>query len=196
MKILGISCSPRKGQTTTQALEACLQAAAEQGAQTQLLELGGLKVNGCLACGHCADKLECSQDDDFPGLIPLLTGPELAGLIVGTPVYFGGMSSQAKALLDRMVMLRRNGFMLRDKVGGVLAVGGFRNGGQELAIGAIQAAMLTQDMVIVGDGQPSAHFGGTLVSGQPGGVAADEFGLSTARGLGQRVAEVAARLHG
>ena len=197
MMILGIAASPRPGQGTALALEEALGAAsgAVEGVSTRLIELAERDIRGCVACGFCADKLECSQDDDFPGLIEALADPALAGLIVASPVYMGCLTSQAKAFLDRCVMLRRNGFMLRNKVGGALAVGGFRNGGQELTIQAIQAAMLVQDMVIVADGMPTAHFGGTLWSGGEGGVKADEFGLTTARGLGRRVAQMAARLH-
>jgi len=197
MKIVGISCSPRKWKSTFYALETCLQAAKEAvpGIETTLIELSETKMNGCVACGKCVKVLECSQEDDFPKMIPVLSDPELAGLVVATPVYFGSMTSQCKAFLDRCVMFRRNGFLLRDKVGGVIAVGGVRNGGQELAIQAVQAAMLVQDMVVVSEGRPTSHYGATLWSGHPDGIEKDTFGLETARNLGKRVAEVAARMH-
>jgi len=197
MKIVGISCSPRKGKSTKYALDVCLQAVKEMvpDIETLLIELAETKMNGCVACGKCVKVLECSQEDDFPKMIPVLSDPELAGLVVATPVYFGSMTSQCKAFLDRCVMFRRNGFLLRDKVGGVIAVGGVRNGGQELAIQAVQAAMLVQDMVVVSEGRPTSHYGATLWSGHPDGIEKDAFGLETARNLGKRVAEVAARMH-
>jgi multimeric flavodoxin WrbA len=197
MKIIGVSCSPRKGKTTAEALGVCLEAAqsAAPGVETELLELAGLEVRGCLACSRCAKALECRQDDDFSRkIVPLLRQPEIAGIIVGTPVYLGSMTSQCKAFLDRSVMFRRNGFLWRDKVGAVLAIGGIRNGGQELTIQAVQAAMLCHDMVVVGDGQPTAHFGAALWSGSPGGIIGDDPGLQTARNLGRRVAEIARQL--
>ena len=197
MKIVGISCSPRKGKSTKYALDVCLQAVKEMvpDIETMLIELSEMKMNGCVACGKCMKVLECSQEDDFTKMIPVLSDPELAGLVVATPVYFGSMTSQCKAFLDRCVMFRRNGFLLRDKVGGVIAVGGVRNGGQELAIQAVQAAMLVQDMVVVSEGRPTSHYGATLWSGHPDGIEKDTFGLETARNLGKRVAEVAARMH-
>ena len=197
MKIVGISCSPRKGKSTKYALEVCLQAVKEMvpDIETMLIELSDMKMNGCVACGKCVKVLECSQEDDFPKMIPVLSDPEVAGLVVATPVYFGSMTSQCKAFLDRCVMFRRNGFLLRDKVGGVIAVGGVRNGGQELAIQAVQAAMLVQDMVVVSEGRPTSHYGATLWSGHPDGIEKDTFGLETAQNLGKRVAEVAARMH-
>jgi len=198
VKIIAVACSPRKGRATKAALDACLAAAREVGGgiETELLELAGLSVNGCIACGKCRDGLVCNHDDGFMSLVPALSSPDLVGLIVGTPVYFGSMTSQCKAFLDRCVMFRRNGFLFRNKVGGALAVGGVRNGGQELTIQAIHAAMLCHDMVVVSDGRPTAHFGAALWSGGGQGVADDDIGLETARNLGRRVAEVCRRLAG
>jgi len=195
MKILGVCASPRQGKTSFQAMRACLEAARSAGMETVLIELAGKRINGCLACGNCAKVLECSQDDDFNQIIPTLADPELAGMIMASPVYMGGMTSQAKAFWDRMVVLRRNGFLWRNKVGGAIAVGGFRNGGQELTIQAIHAAMLTQDMVVVSEGEPTSHFGGTCVGSPQGELGGDEFGLKTSASLGRRVAVVAAKLH-
>jgi multimeric flavodoxin WrbA len=84
--------------------------------------------------------------------------------------------------------LRRNGFLFRNKVGTVLAVGGVRNGGQELTIQAVHAAMLCHDMIVVGDGMNTAHFGASLHSGIEGGIENDEMGLKTARNQGRKIA--------
>ena len=196
MKILGVCASPRKGQTSYVALNMALQAAQDAApeVETQLVELAGKQVNGCLACGKCLKEIRCSQDDYMAELLPLLMQKDLGGIIVSSPVYLGCMTAQAKAFLDRCVPLRRNGFLLRDKVGGAIAVGGVRNGGQSLVMQQIHAAMLVHDMIVVGDGAPTSHFGGSGFSGMQGGMKSDEFGLSTAAGLGKRVAEVAAKI--
>jgi multimeric flavodoxin WrbA len=198
MKLMGICCSPRTGQATSVALNAALEAAREAvpGVQIELVDLSRLNVGPCVGCWHCREALECGQQDDFGDLIPRLAEPELGGLVVATPVYFATMSSQCKAFLDRCVALRLNGFLLRDKVGGVVTVGGARNGGQEIAIQAVHAAMLCQDMIIVGDGAPLCHFGGAVHAWDAESAARDETGLETARNLGKRVAELASRVHG
>jgi multimeric flavodoxin WrbA len=177
-------------------MEASLAAAKEAapGVETQLVELAGKQVNGCLACGKCMKEVTCSQDDFMGELLPLLMQKDLGGLILASPVYLGCMTAQAKAFLDRCVPLRRNGFLLRNIVGGAIAVGGMRNGGQTVTLQQIHAAMLVQDMIVVGDGKPTSHFGGTGFSGMEGGIVADEFGLATAVNLGRRVAGVAAKL--
>jgi multimeric flavodoxin WrbA len=196
MKIVGINCSPRKGQTTQKSLEVCLNAAREESSniKTDIVELAGLDIRGCLDCDYCRKQLKCKQEDDFNSLISALNDMELAGIVIGTPVYLGTMTSQCKAFLDRSVMFRRNGFIFRNKVGGVLAVGGVRNGGQELTIQAVQAAMLCHDMICVGDGMNTAHFGAALWSGGRGGIESDETGLETAKNLGRRLAWVAMKM--
>ena len=197
MKIVGVCCSPRKEKTTRYALDTCLKAITEEYPQvsTVTIDLAEKEVNACKALGLCMKKLECSQKDDFNELIPILSDPDLGGIIVATPVYLGAMSAQCKAFMDRCVMFRRNGFLFRDKVGGVIAVGGFRNGGQEAVIQSVHAIMLVQDMILVGDGKPGAHFGGAMWSGHPDGIEKDEVGLKTVQSLGCRVAEVALKIH-
>ena len=193
--IIGVCCSPRPQKTTYEAMSACLAAAAEtNGVTTKLIELAGKTIGPCLACGICKEWLICGIDDSFGEIIEAFQDSAFAGLIVGTPVYFGMMTAQCKALLDRSAVFRRNGWMLRDKVGGVLAVGRFRNGGQELTIQGVRAAMLCHDMICVSDGRPTAHFGAALWSGAEGGLAADKEGLETARNLGRRVAEFTKRI--
>lgn len=197
-KILAINGSPRKGKTTAFGLKCALEGAASvgPGVQTELIELGGLDIRHCIGCGKCLRmELECSQQDDFvKAVLPWLVEPDVAGIIIGTPVYMGTMSGLCKSFLDRAVMLRRAGFRWSNLVGGVLAVGECRNGGQEMTIQAVHAALLVQDMIIVGDGPPEAQYGATLVSGIEGGVERDEIGIASARSLGRRVAELAMKL--
>jgi multimeric flavodoxin WrbA len=187
IRIVGLSCSPRKGKTTAAALQVCLDAAKAVGpnVEVELLELAGknIPVFDPAAPGP----------GDFDQVAAKLTDPKVAGIIVGTPVYFSGMSSLCKAFLDQCMAFRKNNFALANKVAGVLAVGGVRNGGQELTIQSVQAALMCQEMIVVGDGRPTAHAGATLLN-QNDDISTDEFGLSTAKNLGRRVAEVALRL--
>ena len=197
MKIIGINCSPRKNQTTQKSLEICLNAAREESdkIKTKIIELADLDIHGCLGCGYCKKQLQCKQEDDFNSLIPVLSDETITGIIVGTPVYLGMMTSQCKAFLDRTVIFRRNGFLFHNKIGAVLAVGGVRNGGQELTIQAVHAAFMCHDMICVSDGLDTCHFGATLFSGGQGGLNADAFGLQTAQNLGRRVAQLAMLLN-
>ena len=193
IRILGISCSPRKGQTTAASLQVCLQAAekVDPRIDVELIELAGMKIDGSLAAGL---PLEPGQKDDFGQLVPKLSDPKVAGIIVGTPVYFGNMTSLCKAFLDRCIVFRKNKLALSNKVAGVLAVGGVRNGGQELTIQSVLAALLCQEMIIVGDSRPTAHIGATVWNNGKTPVTEDEFGMATAKNLGRRVADVALKI--
>jgi len=104
------------------------------------------------------------------------------------------MTSLCKAFLDHCMLFRQRNFALSGKVAGIVAVGGARNGGQELAIQSVQAALLCQEMIIVGDGRPTGHFGATLVNSGNDDISGDEFGIATAKNLGRRVAEVALKI--
>jgi len=193
IRIVGISCSPRKGKTTAASLQVCLDAAekVDPRINVELIELDGMKIDGSMAAGL---PLEPGQKDDFGQLVPKLSDPKVAGIIVGTPVYFGNMTSLCKAFLDRCMTFRKNNFSLSNKVAGVLAVGGVRNGGQEMTIQSVLAALLCQEMIIVGDGRPTAHIGATVWNNGKSPVTEDEFGMATAKNLGRRVAEVALKI--
>ena len=193
VRIIGVACSPRKGKTTAASLQVCLEAAAAADAkiEVELIELAEMKIDGALAAGL---PLAPGQKDDFEKLIPKLSDSKVRGIIIGTPVYFGNMTSLCKAFLDRCITFRKNNFALSNKVAGVLAVGGARNGGQELTIQSVQAALLCQEMIIVGDARPGARIGATIWNDGRGEVTSDEFGMATARNLGRRVAEVALQI--
>jgi multimeric flavodoxin WrbA len=199
IKILGICCSPRKGKTTAAALRICLDAAktVDTRIEVELIELAGLKIPGEVAAGV---ELEPGERDDFPTLVPNISAPTVAGIILGTPVYFGNMSFLCKAFLDRCIVFHKNK-ALADKVAGVLAVGGGRNTGVELTLRSVQVALMSQQMIVVGDAPPTGHWGGTVWAGNPavgGGptpdIARDEAGIATVKNLGRRVAEMAVRL--
>ncbi|MGE5609219.1 MAG: flavodoxin family protein [Bacillota bacterium] len=189
IKIVAVSCSPRKGKTTSAALQACLDAAkaVSPRIEVELIELGGLKIDGSIAAGI---KPEPGQQDDFPQIQAKLSDPAVAGIIIGSPTYFGSMSSLCKAFLERWMAFRKDSVM-RNKVAGCLAVGGARNGGQELVLQQIQAILFAQDMILVGDGKPNCHRGATLWNNSQDDISKDEWGMGTAKALGRRVAEVA-----
>jgi multimeric flavodoxin WrbA len=195
IKIIAISCSPRKAQSTATALGVCLQAArdASPKVETELIELAGLKINGSVAAGI---PLAQGERDDFPSLVPKLADPKVRGIIIGTPVYFGNMSSLCRAFLERCIVLYQDKFALRNKVAGVVAVGGTRNGGQEVTIQSVQISLFCNEMILVGNGHPGPRLGATVWSGAEGGVLKDEFGMTTTKALGRRVAEVALRVAG
>jgi len=195
LKIIGVSTSLRKGKTTAAAVQRVLEAAqavAPERIEIELIELAGLKMPVEILVGGT---LEPGERDDFPAIADKLAAPEVAGIVIGTPTYFANMSSLCKAFLERWMVFRKNDFSLSNKVGGVIATGGSRDGGQELTIQSVQASLMAQEMLIVGDGRPTAHFG-PVVWNQGDDISKDETGLKAADNLGRRIGELALRLAG
>lgn len=182
LKILGLACSPRKGMTTAKAVQIALDAAQsiDLRIQVELIDLGGLNIAGWSPNPPA---------DDFAAILPKFQDPALGGLIIGSPSYFRSLSALGKAFLERCGPLREPKMLLADKPVGVLAVGGFRNGGQELVIEQIHSIMLCFGMIPVG-GRPPAFQGATVLAANDD-IGQDALGLDTARKLGIRVAEAA-----
>lgn len=184
MKITGISGSPNAGGNNEKLIDHALNIAKEKGFKTEKILLSKLKVLPCNDCGTCRKEMFCPIDDDMAGINEILEASD--AIIVSSPVYFGSMTAQVKALFDRSIPLRRNGFLLKGKVGGAIAVGGSRNGGQELTIQAIHSWMHVHGMIVVGD---MSHFGGIAL--KP--VDSDEVGLKTVKDTVTLMCETLAR---
>ncbi len=194
VKIIGVSCSPRKGKTTATSLKVALTAArgVDPRIETQLIDLGGLSVAGSLGGASSAEAKQPKDDFEIE-VEPFLRAPNLGGLIIGSPCYFRTMSALCKAFMERLQAFRSPKLLLADMPVGVLSVGAHRNGGQELVIQEIQTAMLCHEVMVVG-GKPRAHQGATLWNNYNDDIMKDEFGIETARQLGVRVAEAALKL--
>jgi multimeric flavodoxin WrbA len=194
IRIVGISCSPRKGKTTATAIRVALDAArgVDPRIKTELIDLGGLQISGTMG-GTTSAEAKQPEDDFELEVLPALKNPLPDGLIIGSPSYFRSMSALCKAFLERIAVLREPKLLLADRPVGVLATGAYRNGGQELVIQEIQTAMLVHEVMVVG-GKPKAHQGATLWNAYKDDIMKDEFGIETAKQLGIRVAEAARRL--
>lgn len=206
LKILGISGSPRKANTDLLLEETLKSAETLPDIVTERIYLRGTDINFCIGCFKCFDEnpndYACqihrdSMDEIYSKL------KECHGLILATPVYFGQISGQMKTFMDRTEPLLRYAkgqwkFALKNKVGGAIAVGGNRNGGQETTLQAIHHFFLIHDMIIVGTGpdeRPGCYLGVAATTHPKRGrikdaVKEDELGLRAARTLGKRVAEV------
>ena len=122
MKILGISGSPRKNGNTMLLLETVLEAARADGADTELWSAAGKNIQGCDGCWACVKTGACHLKDDLAPLYGLMA--EADGIVFGTPIYFWGMTAQAKAVIDRSIAFNRAEKPLTNKVAGVVAVAG------------------------------------------------------------------------
>ncbi len=179
--IVGISGSPNRGGNAEHLLDQALRIATERGYRVERLLCSELEVGFCTDCGECGQGRVCPIEDDMARVREALAAAD--GVIVASPVYFGNVTGQLKALFDRTLLLRRQGFVLKNKAGCAIAVGRSRNGGQEKTVDAIQTWMHIHGMVVVGD---DGHFGGIAV--EP--ARDDRVGQETARAAAQKLCDV------
>ena len=99
MKVLGILGSPRKDGNTEILLDRALAGAKAGGAETEKVVLNELKFRPCQECGGCDATGECVIRDDMQGLYRKIEEADV--LIVASPIFFGSLSAQTKAMIDR-----------------------------------------------------------------------------------------------
>lgn len=161
--VLGISGSPRLGATHLLVQAALLGAQAVASTTTEYVTLAGRTINPCNGCGPCAEHGSCVIDDDMQPLYAKLTSAD--AIIVGTPVYYGSPTALCKAFMERVQGFGSGEKKLRLKVGGAIATGQGRNGGQETTLLAINLWFHINDMLPVGITSPSGQWGVTAQSG-------------------------------
>jgi len=183
-KIIGINTSHRAGKTCAESLQIVFDAvhAADASLETELLELATMNFGFPVVGGE-------QPVDDLDDVLAKMTADDCVGIVVASPVYFGLPSARCVALIDRLSPIRRV-WGLRNKILGLVAVAGGRNGGQETVLHALTHALVAQQMILAVDGPPTSHWGGTLWN-QNDTVSADEPGAATAKNLGTRIAELA-----
>ncbi len=101
MNIIGIIASPRKEGNTAWIVKKILEGAKEQGAETRAWHFCDLNIKPCQGC-LCCHKSDggCVINDDMQILYDALEKAD--ALVLGSPVYMGQMSAQAKIITDRL----------------------------------------------------------------------------------------------
>ncbi len=101
MKITILNGSPRKENTAAMA-EAFATGAREAGHEVDILQVGKMKINGCLACEYCHTKGagKCIQKDDMEKVIPAYLDSDM--IVFASPVYYFDMSAQLSAAIQRV----------------------------------------------------------------------------------------------
>ncbi len=101
MKIIGINGSPKREKSQTRRLVlGVLEGARQAGADVTFVDICGLEIKYCTACGTCYAKGECIHDDDFPALLEKMLDAE--GIVWGSPNYINSVTAQLKTMFDRM----------------------------------------------------------------------------------------------
>lgn len=109
-----------------------------------------------------------------------------AGIIAGSPVYFGVMAWELKKVFDDFVGVRKK---MENKVGAAFATSGHVSGGKETTIFSILQCMMIYGMIIVGDPMSATGHYGTACVGAP-----DDETAENGFKLGARVAGLCKKL--
>lgn len=110
-RVLGLSCSPRKGGNTDLMLDSALEGARGAGASTEKVHVPALDIHPCRACNACFKTGECIQEDDMQGLYPKLLTWE--GVVIAAPIFSMNLAAQAKIMIDRLQCLWARKFVLK-----------------------------------------------------------------------------------
>jgi len=186
--ILGVVGSPRVEGNTERVVAEALNAAKEDGAETELLRLADRDVKPCTACLSCRKTGECPIPDDFNPIFEKMV--EADDIILSSPVYFSSATPQMKALIDRAGYLSgAKGRVFENKVGGAIAVA--RRAGQNFTFAQLLFFFLHQGMIVPGSTYWNVAFGRNR-----GDVDMDEEGLRTARNLGKKMVWLISKIKG
>jgi len=183
MKVVAVNGSPRKAGNTHTLLRTVLSELEREGIATELVQLAGKKIAGCIACYKCFENQDrrCAVQND--GLNECLGKMiDADGILFGSPTYFSNITADMKALIDRAgLVASANGFLLRRKVGaGVVAV---RRAGSVFAFDALNHFFLYHQMIV-----PGSCYWNVGVGLNPQDVEKDEEGQNIMKVLGHNMA--------
>lgn len=178
MKVLLVNGSPHAKGCTFTALSEVAGALEKAGIETQLMQIGGKAIRGCIACGKCAETGHCIFTDD-----PVNEGIDLLraadGLVVGAPVYYAGPNATLCAFLDRVFFMKAAPYAYKP----ACAVVSCRRGGATASFDRLNKYFTIAHMPVVSSQYWNEIHGNTAEEARQ-----DLEGLQTMRTLGANMA--------
>lgn len=190
MKVIGINGSPRKDGNTAILIQTVFEELTKEGIETELIQLSGKSIEGCKACWACHKNKnqQCVITDDFFNecFAKMLASD---GIILGSPVYSAGVTSQMKALIDRASMvLAGNRGIFKHKIGASVVAA--RRGGAISAFDTLNNFLYSKEMFLVGSSYWNMAYGNAI-----GEVEQDQEGINNMKNLGQNIAWILKKIH-
>jgi multimeric flavodoxin WrbA len=183
MKVVAFNGSARKDGNTAILVNVVFKELKKAGIKTELVQLSGKKIRGCIACMKCfenQDKRCALKGDVLNTCIEKML--EADGIILASPTYFSDVSAEMKALIDRAgFVAKANQDMFKRKVGaGVIAV---RRGGAIHAFDTLNHFFFINQMVV-----PGSSYWNIGIGHAAGDVNGDDEGIITMKTLGKNMA--------
>jgi len=177
-KILFINGSPNENGCVSTAMDEVIGVLRDSGIETEKLWLGKKAMADCMACMQCQQKGRCVIEDQVNEVAAQID--DIAGIVVGSPVYYGGPNGRITSFLDRLF------FSVPDvKFNGKLgaSIVSCRRGGATAAFERLNKYFLIENMHVVGSQYWNQVHGGSAED-----VKKDAEGLQTMRTLGRNIA--------
>ena len=182
-KVVAFNGSARKDGNTAIMLRTVLKELEAEGIETELIQLSGAKIHGCLACRECSKRKDrrCGQTGDM-GNAFIEKMEQADGILLGSPTYVADISPEIKALMDRACLVSKaNGGIFRRKVGA--AVVAVRRAGAIHAFDALNHFFFISEMIV-----PGSSYWNIGIGREIGEVEQDAEGMQTMKTLGQNMA--------
>ena len=183
MKVVGFNGSARKKGNTVCSLNTVFSELEKAGIETEMVHVGKEKVRGCLACFGCVKEQDeaCTIKDD-PVNEWIQKIKEADGILLGSPVYFSGVSGTMKSFLDRAFFVSSaNGGLFRHKVGA--AVAAVRRTGGIPTVNTLNHYINYSEMIM-----PSSNYWNVAHGFSPGEMEQDGEGKQIMEVLGRNMA--------
>jgi multimeric flavodoxin WrbA len=183
LRVVAFNGSARKNGNTSILLRHVLKELEAEGIETELVEMSGAPIHGCLSCRECSRRKDrrCGQTGDM-GNFYIEKMDKADGILLGSPTYVSDVSPEIKALIDRACLVSRaNGGMFRRKVGA--AVVAVRRAGGIHVFDTLNHFFFITEMVV-----PGSSYWNIGVGLEPGDVEKDAEGIQTMKTLGANMA--------
>ena len=178
MKVLLINGSPHQEGCTHTALAQVASQLEKRGVQSEEFWIGNGPIRGCIDCKSCWGKGKCVFGDD--GVNECIERIRQAdGLVIGTPVYFGGIAGGLKCLLDRVFYDAKRLFFYKPAA----AVVTCRRGGSASTFDALNKYFTISSMPVV-----SSQYWNSVHGDKPEEVLCDLEGMQTLRLMADNMA--------
>lgn len=176
MKVLLINGSPKANGNTALALDEMVKVFAENGIETEIVQVGSQAIRGCAGCLACYKGGKCVFDDLVNEVAPKLEAAD--GMVIASPVYYASANGTLISFLDRLFY--STGFDKTMKVGASVAVA--RRGGCSATFD-----QLNKYFTIAGMPVASSQYWNSVHGAAPGEAAQDAEGLQTMRTLARNM---------
>ena len=177
MNVLIINGSPKANGNTAFALSQMAEVFAENGVQTETIQVGSQLIRGCIGCGSCYKTRKCVFDDLVNETAAKL--PQFDGIVIGSPVYYASPNGTLLSFLDRL-------FYSTGHIDKTMKVGASvvcaRRGGCTAAMDVLNKYFTISSMPVA-----SANYWNQIHGSKPGEAQLDAEGVRTMRNLAKNM---------